>query len=117
MPIGLTRTADIFLYLKTLKQPDIIIATKFYAMINKNLICSILFTLLISTHLANDRHIHELSKIQIQGFMEFLLSKLIMYGINLKGPIPSLKKIDKTRNQRVITLGINSACKTMEFYR
>ena len=53
-----------------------------------------------------------------------LLSKTLTfcYGRNivtasiLKGPIPSLKK-DKTRNQRVITLRINSACETMEFYR
>ena len=35
----------------------------------------------------------------------------------LKGPIPSLKNWDKTRNQRVITLRIDSACETMEFYR
>ena len=35
----------------------------------------------------------------------------------LKGPIPSLKQIEIRPGYRVITLRINSACGTMEFYR
>ena len=38
-------------------------------------------------------------------------------GVWHKLPTGELKNWGKTRNQRVITLRINSACETMEFYR
>ena len=52
-----------------------------------------------------------------QIFRHFYQKEFCLIKKVLKGPIPSLKNGDKTRNQRVVTLRINSACETMEFYR